>query len=125
MDVPYSTSFTPLATLALPHPYLLHPQACNPAMDLVVLIAPGGATASLKGKERAVDVDTRGWTNARVSVWRMLGAKVWDVEVKGRVLGLAWSIDGESVLDLSRGGCGELRFRPIPISGHLPPSPSR
>ncbi len=64
-------------------------------MDLVVLVAPGGATMSVKGKERAVDVDTRGWTSARLSVWRMLGSKVWDVEIKGRVLGLAWSIDGE------------------------------
>jgi hypothetical protein len=65
-------------------------------MDLVVLVAPGGAAGSVKGKEKAVGVDTRGRGSARLSVWRMLGSKVWDVEVKGRLLGLAWSIDGAS-----------------------------
>lgn len=93
---PSTTSFTPLATIHLPHPHLLHPDACNPAMDLVVLLdprsAPSSANASIlsrKGKEK---VEIVGGT--KVALWRMSGCKVWEIDVPGRVLGLAWTLDG-------------------------------
>ncbi|KAK4687139.1 hypothetical protein P7C73_g2981, partial [Tremellales sp. Uapishka_1] len=95
MIFPDSTSFTPLATLHLPAPHVLHPHACNPAMDLVVLLStslPSGARNVVgKGKEKASS--GKGDTT-KVALWRMSGSKVWEVELEGRVLGLAWSRDG-------------------------------
>jgi hypothetical protein len=90
-------AFTYLANLQLPHAHLLHPQACNPAMDLVALLSPGGAGAAVKGKSKQRDIgsDTRGWTDTRVSVWRMMSDRAWEVDIKGRPLCLAWSVDGE------------------------------
>jgi hypothetical protein len=90
-------AFTYLANLQLPHAHLLHPQACNPAMDLLALVSPGGTRAPTNGKGKNKDIgpDTRGWTDTKVSLWRMMSNQVWAVDVKGRPLGLAWSIDGE------------------------------
>jgi hypothetical protein len=84
MEDPYSASaFTPLATLHLPGPHVLHPQACNPTMDLVVLLGQGGG----RGK---VGSDN----STRLALWRMSGSRVWESDVGGRVRGLVWSHDG-------------------------------
>ncbi|WWD19682.1 hypothetical protein CI109_104144 [Kwoniella shandongensis] len=95
MIFPPSTSFTPLSTVHLPTPHLLHPKSCNPAMDLLVLLSSvtSPASASIpafgrKGKEKEVLQKTK------VGLWRTGGSKVWEVEVGGRVAGLAWSEDG-------------------------------
>jgi hypothetical protein len=65
-------------------------------MDLVVLLAPArpqqGGHAS-KGKGRSQGMSE--WNGTKVALWRMLGSKVWDVEVRGYIAGLAWSEDGE------------------------------
>jgi hypothetical protein len=98
MIFPSSQSFTPLATLDLSSPHVLHPEACNPAMDLVVLIAENASSSSSasgygggKGKGKAA----LGSGASRVSLWRMTGSKVWDIGIEGRIAGLAWSRDGE------------------------------
>lgn len=66
-------------------------------MDLVVLLAPAqpaqSASAALKGKGKATDMSA--WRGTKVVLWRMLGSKVWEVEVRGWVAGLAWSGDGK------------------------------
>lgn len=87
MDPSTSTAFTPLATLHLPSPHILHPQACNPTMDLVVLLGNGGYSG--KGKDK---VGTGKYT--KLALWRMSGIKVWESDVEGQVRGLAWSHDG-------------------------------
>ena len=67
-------------------------------MDLVVLLLPPesdadpDAPSSVKGKERARNA--AGPT--AVALWRMSGSKVWEVDVDGSIIGLAWSIDGKS-----------------------------
>lgn len=79
-------------------------------MDLVVLLdSQDPATSSIhqksglkstsdvvggegKGKGKAADVVPR----TRVSLWRMSGSKVWDIEADGHVNGVAWSLDGET-----------------------------
>ncbi len=107
MIFPNSSSFTPIATLHLPTPHILHPDACNPAMDLVVLLAPFDSASSVpttttkvsnsavtKGKGKA---ETSG-SRIKVALWRMSGSKVWEVELEGNVEGLAWSLDGEKAV---------------------------
>lgn len=86
-------SFTTLATIRLSQQHILHPDACNPTMDLVALAveddgdsAPGHGG---KGKGRAGPVRTT------VELWRLSGSNVWEASIAGRVLGLAWSRDGE------------------------------
>ena len=76
-------------------------------MDLVVLISPSdpgvysGTTPIArgsgkgKGKGKAVMPDMADWRSTRISLWRMLGSQVWEIEVKGWIGGLAWSRDGE------------------------------
>lgn len=100
LDPSSSRSFSPLATLPLSSPHHLHPGSCNPAMDLVVLLAPVGQGSppagqnDRKGKGRAVNMSD--WKGTKIALWRMLGSKVWEVEMKGWVGGLAWSRDGQS-----------------------------
>ncbi|KAL7418520.1 hypothetical protein Q5752_006978 [Cryptotrichosporon argae] len=83
MPIPARSSFTPLATLDLAAPAVLHPAACNPAMDLVVLLSPdaGGGGGGWAGR-------------LGVALWRMSGSAVWSAEVEGELRGLAWSRDG-------------------------------
>lgn len=83
-------AFTVASSNPLKQPHILHPQSCNPAMDLAVLLCePSDETdITLKGKNKASGVSTI------VSLWRLGGATVWEVEVNGRVLGLTWSSDG-------------------------------
>jgi hypothetical protein len=90
MDPVSSAAFTPLATLHLPIPHVLHPQACNPTMDLVVLLGQGNS-----GKGKAKVGSER---NTKLALWRMSGSKVWESDVEGRVRGLAWSHDGRPLL---------------------------
>jgi hypothetical protein len=87
MDPSTSTAFTPLATLHLTSPHVLHPQACNPTMDLVILLGNGGNSG--KGKDK---VGSGKYT--KLALWRMSGSKVWESDVEGQVRGLAWSHDG-------------------------------
>jgi len=104
MLLPSRQSFTPLATIQLPSPHVLHPDACNPAMDLVVLLAPVQPTsstvasgiASAKGKGKAVSSEHK-MHITKIALWRMSGSKVWEVELGGKVGGLAWSPDGKSL----------------------------
>ena len=103
MIFPSTTDFTPLANLHLPQPCILHPDACNPAMDLVVLLCVSETTStdlltarsasvrSDKGKAKA----DMGGHRTKVALWRMSGTKVWEVEVEGKAAGVAWSQDGE------------------------------
>jgi hypothetical protein len=88
---PSSSAFTPLATLHLPRPHVLHPQACNPTMDLVILLGSSGPVVppTVKGKGRAMG------GNTKLALWRMSGTKVWSVDIDGSVRGLAWTHDGE------------------------------
>jgi hypothetical protein len=96
-------SFTSLSTIHLPGPHILHPNACNPAMDLVTLISdsagsgPAGAlgVTTSKGKGKAFDISPGG---CNVSLWRLSGSKVWETHVAGTIAGLAWSIDGQFCL---------------------------
>ena len=82
---PTGSAFTPLATLHLPGPHVLHPQACNPTMDLVVLLGQGSSKGKAKvGSERFT----------KLALWRMSGSRVWESDLDGRVRGLAWSHDG-------------------------------
>ncbi|TYJ53254.1 hypothetical protein B9479_006122 [Cryptococcus floricola] len=118
MSFPSSGSFTPLSKFALTAPLFLHPQACNPTMDLLVLLSPypapplpgqtphpmahwamRGGAAGGKGKDK-----DEGKT--RVGLWRTGGDKVWEVDVSGRVGGMAWMEDGRflSLLLVSSGG---------------------
>lgn len=103
MGFPSSRSFTALANLHLPSSHVLHPDACNPAMDLVVLLGQTEESASTaavshlrqnghssKGKGKA---EAAGYTT-KIALWRMSGSRAWEVEVEGRVAGLAWSPDG-------------------------------
>jgi hypothetical protein len=92
MELPSSTSFSPLGTIHLSAPHVLHPEACNPAMDLVALLGvSGGEANSSKGKGKALTGNS-----TRVALWRMSGSKVWEADVEGRVCGLAWTGDGQS-----------------------------
>ncbi|WOO81875.1 uncharacterized protein LOC62_04G005390 [Vanrija pseudolonga] len=78
MDTPVAPSqaFTRMSTINLAQPHSLHPEACNPTMDLVVLLH-----------------EDEGRT--KVALWRMAsGSKVWEVDIVGRILGLAWSRGG-------------------------------
>ncbi|WVR07625.1 hypothetical protein IAU60_004667 [Kwoniella sp. DSM 27419] len=98
MIFPPSTSFTPLSTIALPSRHFLHPQSCNPCMDLIALLSPPftpvaqpiNRFALHKGKGK----DTAGEQRTKVSLWRTGGSRVWEVEVIGRIRGMAWSEDG-------------------------------
>ena len=106
MGLPNVNSFTPLAILHLTGPYILHPDGCNPAMDLVVLLSPPqehlGTEAPLVSTYISMwEVAERPQAKAgspklttRVALWRMSGTKVWEVELEGDVDGLAWSLDG-------------------------------
>lgn len=77
-------AYMPLATLSLPTPSVLHPDACNPAMDLVALLAH--AQPSAKG------ADSKGHA---VTLWRLNGGpRVWTKDVGGWVEGMGWSPDG-------------------------------
>jgi hypothetical protein len=88
-DPTLSKAFTPLATIQLEGPHILHPQACNPTMDLVVLLGQLGQ-GSTKGKNK-VGSDKL----TKLALWRMSGSKVWESDVEGRVRGLAWTHDGK------------------------------
>ncbi|OCF41363.1 hypothetical protein I317_04844 [Kwoniella heveanensis CBS 569] len=157
MLFPPTTSFTALSTIPLPTPHVLHPKACNPSMDLIVLLSPpasastatsssSAATAapsrvlpayqawnSAKGKGKDTDTGVSGGgQKTEVSLWRTGGSRVWEVDVAGRVAGLAWSEDGLvlSILLINTTGnsiehlcvhTGEL-IRSIPLDedlGHL------
>nr|XP_018260797.1 uncharacterized protein I303_06513 [Kwoniella dejecticola CBS 10117]OBR82955.1 hypothetical protein I303_06513 [Kwoniella dejecticola CBS 10117] len=93
MIFPDRTSFTPLSTISLPSSYVLRPGSCNPSMDLVVLLSPpinstvNAAASTWKGKGKEVG-------KTQVSLWRTGGSKVWEVSLRGQVVGLAWSEDG-------------------------------
>jgi hypothetical protein len=99
MDEPSmnSSSFTALATIPLAKPHVLHPDACNPTMDLVALLletdpnaaGAGAPTPSWRKPNAKIPITTK------VALWRMSGSKVWEVDVGGRILGLTWSRDGE------------------------------
>ena len=111
MIVPSTNSFTPLSTLHLPVPHVLHPDACNPVMDLVVLHAlMEDGNSDTRVTKRINDVTERGETveggpappRTKVALWRMSGSKVWEVDLVGKVAGLAWSQDGRAVLTLVR-----------------------
>lgn len=99
MEFSTTSSFTPLSTIHLPTSHVLHPDACNPAMDLVVVFStsssgvapPKPAIYGAKGKGKAESV---GVMKSKVELWRMSGSKSWEVELKGKVGGLAWTLDG-------------------------------
>nr|XP_019010398.1 uncharacterized protein I206_04867 [Kwoniella pini CBS 10737]OCF49179.1 hypothetical protein I206_04867 [Kwoniella pini CBS 10737] len=89
MILPDRTSFTPLSTISLPSSHILHPGSCNPSMDLVVLLSHpfNPSSNSWKGKGKEIG-------KTQISLWRTGGSKVWEVNVTGQVVGLAWSEDG-------------------------------
>ena len=61
-------------------------------MDLVALLGlSGGETVGLKGKGKAVAGSV-----TKVALWRVSGSKVWEADIEGRVVGLAWTGDGQS-----------------------------
>jgi hypothetical protein len=76
-------AYTPLSALSLPAPSVLHPEACNPAMDLVALLSRAPSTKTVQGKGHAV------------TLWRLNGGpRVWTKDIGGWVEGLGWSPDG-------------------------------
>jgi hypothetical protein len=82
MNFPTSTSFTPLANLGLQTPHLLNPAACNPTMDLVVLLSPpDGSPDRLRAPQA--------WGS---------GNRAWEVDVGGVIAGMGWSRDGECAM---------------------------
>ena len=94
MDLPSTTSFSPLGVIHLSSPHVLHPEACNPTMDLVALLGlSGGDTSTAKGKGKATPGSV-----TKVALWRVSGSKVWEADIEGRVAGLAWTADGKSRL---------------------------
>ncbi|KAF7306941.1 DEAD-domain-containing protein [Mycena indigotica] len=78
------SSFSSLATVRLPSVCRLLESACCPDKDLLVLVS------RLGGRDR-------------ISLWKMNGAKAWEVDVAAdnnssdHVVGLAWSPDGQSI----------------------------
>ncbi|KAK8853269.1 hypothetical protein IAR55_003972 [Kwoniella newhampshirensis] len=111
MIFPPSTSFTPLSTIQLNDTHVLHPRSCNPAMDLVVLLSSSSASSSAQATvpafgRKGKDKEISGAEKTKVCLYRTGGSKVWEVEVEGRVSGLAWSEDGLflSLLLLKREG---------------------
>lgn len=91
MELPSTTSFSPLGVIHLQAPHALHPEACNPTMDLVALLGlSGGDTSTSKGKGKAITGSV-----TKVALWRVSGSKVWEVDIEGRVAGLAWTADGK------------------------------
>lgn len=116
-ELPSARSFMSLSTISLANPHILHPRACNPAMDLVALLHEYGEESKpdLKGKGKASGLSTT------VVLWRLSGSKVWEAEVDGRVLGLAWSHDGGCKQDRADSRvipipCGT-ETRPVDIAG--------
>lgn len=98
-ELPESRSFTSLATISLANPHILHPNACNPAMDLVALLHERGGEDDPSGAVgKAYDAKGKGKAGDEIAttvvLWRLTGSKVWEVEVAGRVAGLGWSADG-------------------------------
>jgi len=93
MSLQDGNAFTPLGTITPTLPSLLLPGACNPVMDLVVLLtSPKHQPASSKGKGKAVD-------ERKVALYRVSGSKVWEVGYEGVIAGLGWSTDGERILE--------------------------
>ena len=80
-----TNGFASLAVLQLPSACRLLSSACCPDKDLVILIS------RLGGKDR-------------MSLWKMQGAKKWEVDVGSdansseEIVGLAWSPDGKYVI---------------------------
>ncbi|KAJ8522524.1 hypothetical protein ONZ45_g896 [Pleurotus djamor] len=76
-----TTAFASLGVCALNSSYTLFPSACCPDKDLVVLVSRLG-------------------TKDRISLWKVQGPKIWDIQVasdiKG-IVGLAWSPDGQTI----------------------------
>lgn len=112
MQLPDSRSFSSIATIPLQDEHVLHPDACNPAADTVVLFSvqpsrPGGGGAGpsrLAGGAQAV-------TKTKVELWRILGTKVWEYDPEGQVVGFAWHPGGRfGDADLTDGrvtNCGQ------------------
>ncbi|KIY52751.1 hypothetical protein FISHEDRAFT_55726 [Fistulina hepatica ATCC 64428] len=77
-------AFVTLAKIAFPSPYRLLPEACCPDKDLVVLIS------RLGGQDK-------------MSLWKIQGAKKWEVDVgisailSQKIVGIAWGPDGQSI----------------------------
>ncbi|WVF72936.1 hypothetical protein IAT40_007754 [Kwoniella sp. CBS 6097] len=112
MLFPPTTSFTPLSTIPLPSAHILHPKACNPSMDLIVLLSPASSSSSSSSsaaaavpprvpayqawnaKGKGKDIGAAAGEKTGVSLWRTGGSRVWEVQVAGKVGGLAWSEDG-------------------------------
>lgn len=84
-------------------------------MDLVVLLSE-----DLEDKAKPPAFGTKGKGRSgpgvatKVELWRMSGSKVWEVMVTGRVLGLAWSRDGEY-----EEGTSDSRLIPITTGSQL------
>ncbi|OXG13990.1 hypothetical protein C366_04983 [Cryptococcus neoformans Tu401-1] len=103
MIFPQSQSFTHLSTFPLPSQHYLHPKACNPAMDLIVLLSPYPAPTAAPAptsmqlhmmRMRGLGGNLKDEGKTKVSLWRTGGDKVWEVDVGGRVGGMAWMEDG-------------------------------
>lgn len=103
MIFPQSQSFTHLSTFPLPSKHYLHPKACNPAMDLIVLLSsyPAPTTAPAPTpmqlhmmRMRGLGGNLKDEGKTKVSLWRTGGDKVWEIDVGGRVTGMAWMEDG-------------------------------
>lgn len=105
MDGIAGNSFTPLATIHLTGPHVLHPEACNPTMDLVALLGLSGNQAGpsrTQGREAKTSI-------SKVALWRMSGSRVWEADLEGQVGGIAWTPDGQSVGRRSSSACLKLK----------------
>ncbi|KIR81389.1 hypothetical protein I306_01624 [Cryptococcus gattii EJB2] len=103
MIFPQSQSFTYLSAFPLPSQHYLHPKSCNPVMDLIVLLSPYPAPTTAPGptpmqlhmmRMRGLGGNIKDEGKTKVSLWRTGGDKVWEVDVGGRVGGMAWMEDG-------------------------------
>lgn len=82
-------SFDEPTILHLTRRYRLHPNACNPQMDLVALLYLPTQEEIDEGESSSVEL------------WRTSGeqcVKVWDRDIAGYVVGMDWSLDGESYM---------------------------
>jgi hypothetical protein len=86
MTVEDLDSFDEPTILHLTNPCRLHPNACNPQMDLVALLYLPTDEEIQEGSD-----------GSSIELWRTSGeecVKVWEREVGGWVVGMDWSLDG-------------------------------
>jgi hypothetical protein len=84
-------------------------------MDLLVLFSHAAVipVAPVRGFQKpgmAKGKEKEAGLKSKVGLWRMSGAKVWEADVEGKVLGMAWSRDGRYTPDSPDDRSGSVHF---------------